>query len=222
PEVTSVLLQIATLGENPTSGDAFLMFKDPSSENWWINLDLEPSTYEYLYQTDNGLIYDPWGRWNGEHGSRFTIGPEGLTADDYVWQSNDYVRPPLNRLIIYELHTGEFGGGFFGLGGGESGFAELTAVLPHLDSLGINAIEVMPVNDFGNVGASGHSWGYDINSYFALEPSYGTPREFKALVDSAHARGMAIIVDVVFNHMNDTGPLWQMLPDPGPNPYFKS
>lgn len=221
PEMTAVLLRIAPLGEDPAAGDAFLMHKDPATDDWWINLDLAPGTYEYFYQTDNGLIYDPWGRWNGEKGSRFTIGPEGLTADDYVWQSNDYVRPPLDRLIIYELHVGEFGGGFFGLGGGQAGFAELTALLPHLDSLGVNAIEVMPVNDFGNVGASGHSWGYDINHYFALEPSYGTPRDFKVLVDSAHARGIAVIVDVVFNHMNDTGQLWQMLPDAGPNPYFK-
>src|SRR3990172_6080701 len=79
----------------------------------------------------------------------------------------------------------------------------------------------MPINDFGSVGASGHSWGYDVNSYFALEPSYGTPGQFKALVDSVHARGMAVIVDVVFNHLNDTGPLWQMQPDAGQNPYFK-
>lgn len=221
PQTNFVVLRIAPLGENPAAGDAFLMYKNFSSSDWWINLKLAPGTYEYLYQTDSALIYDPWGRWNGEHGSRFTVGPEGLTADDYQWQSNDYVRPPLNRLIIYELNVGEFGGGFYGLPGGQAGFAELTTLLPHLDSLGVNAIELMPINDFGSVGASGHSWGYDLNSYFALEPTYGTPREFKALVDSAHARGIAVIVDVVFNHLNDTGPLWQMLPDEGPNPYFK-
>lgn len=221
PDMTAVVLRIAPAGENPATGDAFVMHKDPGTDDWWRNLDLEPGTYEYLYQTDNALIADPWGRRNGEHGSRFTIGPEGLTADDYVWQSNDYERPPLDRLIIYELHVGEFGGGFYGLGGGEAGFAELATLLPHLDSLGVNAIELMPINDFGNVGESGHSWGYDLNHYFALEPSYGTPRDFKALVDSAHARGMAVIVDVVFNHLNDTSPLWEMLPDAGPNPYFK-
>lgn len=221
PSTSFVVLRIAPQGENPATGEAFLMYKNFNSADWWINLKLAPGTYEYLYQTDHALTYDPWGRWNGEHGSRFTIGPEGLTADDYSWQSNDYVRPPRNRLIIYELNVGEFGGGFYGLPGGQAGFVELTTLLSYLDSLGVNAIELMPINDFGNVGASGHSWGYDINSYFALEPTYGTPREFKALVDSAHARGMAVIVDVVFNHLNDTAPLWQMLPDDGPNPYFK-
>lgn len=220
-ETSSVVLRIAPLGENPASGDAFLMYKNFSSADWWINLHLAPGTYEYLFQTDNALIYDPWGRWNGERGSRFTVGPEGLTADDYQWQSNDYVRPPLNRVIIYELNVGEYGGGFYGLPGGQAGFNELVTLLPYLDSLGVNAIELMPINDYGNVGASGHSWGYDLNTYFALEPGYGTPREFKVLVDSAHARGIAVIVDVVFNHLNDTSPLWQMLPNDGPNPYFK-
>jgi len=221
PSTSFVVLRIAPLGENPATGEAFLMYKNLNSADWWINLKLAPGTYEYLYQTDHALIYDPWGRWNGQQGSRFTIGPEGLTVDDYVWQSNDYVRPLRNRLIIYELNVGEFGGGFYGLGGGQAGFDELTTLLSYLDSLGVNAIELMPINDFGNVGASGHSWGYDINSYFALEPAYGTPREFKALVDSAHAKGIAVIVDVVFNHLNDTSPLWQMLPEDGPNPYFK-
>ncbi|HXG00278.1 MAG TPA: alpha-amylase family glycosyl hydrolase, partial [Bacteroidota bacterium] len=131
-----------------------------------------------------------------------------------------YQRPPLNKLVIYELHVGEFAGGYYGLGGGQAGFTHLTTLLPYLDSLGINAVELMPITDYGLVGRSGHSWGYDINSFFALEPAYGTPREFKAFVDSAHARGIAVILDVVFNHLNDTGPLWQMQPDTS-SPYFK-
>ncbi|MFQ5585118.1 MAG: alpha-amylase family glycosyl hydrolase, partial [Calditrichia bacterium] len=217
-----VLLRVAPQGQPVASATPLLMRKDPSSDNWWINLDLPDGTYEYLYQTDTGnMFYDPWGRWNGDFGSRFSVGPAGLTADDYVWQSNDYQKPPLNRLVIYEMHVGEFAGGFYGLPAGEAGFPEFTTLLAHFDSLGINAIELMPINDFGLVGPSGHSWGYDLNSYFALEPSYGTPYDFKTLVDSAHAHGIAVIVDVVFNHQNDTGPLWQMQPDIPTNPYFK-
>lgn len=72
------------------------------------------------------------------------------------------------------------------------------------------------------VGASGFSWGYDLNSYFALEPQYGTPYEFKALIDSAHSHGIAVILDVVYNHLNNTGPLWVMQPDISKNPYFKN
>lgn len=218
-----VLLRVAPENLSAASAPLIPMRKDISSSNWWINLKLEPGTYKYLYETDSGnSINDPWGKWTANDGaSLFTIGPAGLIADDYEWQSNDYEKPPLNRLIIYELHVGEFGGGFYSLPGGEAGFPDLITLLPYLDSLGVNAIELMPVNDFGTLGKSGHSWGYDLNSYFALEPSYGTPAEFKALVDSAHARGIAVILDVVFNHLNDTGSLWQMLPNAVPNPYFK-
>ncbi|GAB4368285.1 MAG: hypothetical protein Kow0042_09380 [Calditrichia bacterium] len=219
---SSVLLRVAPAGQSVSGSIPYIMRKDSTSDIWWLNLYLPPGSYEYLYQTDSGgLFYDPWGRWNGEFGSRFTIGPEGLTADDYVWQSTNYQKPPLNQLIVYEMHVGEFAGGYYGLGPGEAGFSELTTLIPYFDSLGVNAIELMPINDFGSIGASGHSWGYNINSYFALEPGYGTPREFKVLVDSAHARGIAIIVDVVFNHMTDEGGLWKMQPDEVSNPYFK-
>ena len=217
-----VFLRVAPAGEPVQSQPAFIMRMDPSSDNWWMNLDLAEGEYEYQYQTDNGtFLYDPWGRWTGTYGTRFSTGPAGLTADDYVWDSNDFLRPPLNRLCAYELHIGEFAGGYYGLGGGEAGFVELTTLIPYFDSLGINAIELMPVNDFGNIGTSGHSWGYDISHYFALEPSYGSPRDLKVLVDSAHAHGVAVIMDVVFNHLNDPSPLWQMQPDDDANPYFK-
>jgi 1,4-alpha-glucan branching enzyme len=221
-DTSVVILRVAPAGQSVAAAPAHIMRKDTDSDNWWLNLDLTPGTYEYLYQSSLGTsFYDPWGRWSGEFGSRFTVGPEGLTADDYEWQSIDYQRPMLTRLIIYELHIGEFAGGFFGMSAGEAGFLDVIPLLPHLDSLGINAIELMPINDYGPLGESGHSWGYDLNHYFALEPAYGTPREFKILVDSAHARGMAVILDVVFNHQKDTGPLWQMQPDVNLNPYFK-
>ncbi|MDI6779969.1 MAG: alpha-amylase family glycosyl hydrolase [Bacteroidota bacterium] len=223
PNKDYVLLKIAPLGQPPALAEPIVMRCANDSTNWWINVKLIPGTYEYLYEIENGkTIYDPWGRWNGENGSRFTIGPEGLTADNYVWRNNNFQRAPLNKLIIYELHLGEFTGGKYGLPAGQGTFNHLTSLLTYFDTLGINAIELMPINDFGNLGKSGFSWGYDVNSYFSLEPSYGTPRDFKALVDSAHGLGISIIVDVVFNHINETSPLWQMLPDVNTNPYFKN
>ncbi len=219
-----VLLRIAPVGQPLATVTPIVMRKNVSSGgDWWINLKLDPGTYEYVYEIENGkMIYDPWGREHGEQGTRFTVGSAGLTADDYVWKSTSYRRPPLNRLVIYELHVGEFGGGYYGRSSSQPGtFRDLETLLPHLDSLGINAIELMPINDFGSVGRSGHSWGYDINSYFALEPAYGTPRELKSLIDAAHARGIAVIIDVVFNHLNETSPLWHMQPDEDANPYFK-
>lgn len=216
------ILRVAPAGEPVASATPVFMRKDPVTDDWWMNLSLPSGTYEYLFQTSSGtLIYDPWGKYNGTYGTRFTIGPEGLTADDYVWHSTSYQKPPLNRLVIYELNVGEFAGGYYGLPAGQATFGHMKHLMGYFDSLGVNALELMPVNDYGLVGRSGHSWGYDLNSYFALEPGYGTPRDFKELVDSAHTHGIAIVIDAVFNHINDTGPLWQMQPDEATNTYFK-
>lgn len=222
PAKQLVLLRIAPLGTHPSTQPAVVLRRSSDNRDWWTRLLLSPGTYEYYYELEAGKqIFDPWGRWNGTNGTRFSVGPEGLTADDYVWQSTTYARPPLNRLVIYELNVTEFAGPYVGKTPGNVTFTDMITVLPHLDSLGINAIELMPINDFGLVGISGFSWGYDINHHFALEPSYGTPRQFKQFVDAAHARGIAVIVDVVFNHLNETGPLWEMLPSESSNPYFK-
>jgi len=222
PEKNYVLLHIASEGQNPVTAAPIIMRKDTDNINWWINVKLTPGTYEYVYELENNrMIYDPFGRWTGDYGSRFVIGSAGLTADDYVWQSVDYKKPSLNRLVIYELHVGEYAGGFYGKSGGQGTFIDLMATLPHLDSLCINAIELMPVFDYGLLGKSGHGWGYDPSSYFALEPAYGTPEDFKTFIDAAHQRNIAVIMDVVYNHMNDPGALWQMLPDETKNPYFK-
>ncbi|MDH4070491.1 MAG: alpha-amylase family glycosyl hydrolase, partial [Ignavibacteria bacterium] len=217
-----VLLRVAPLGEPVMTQPARFMRQNPGGINWWINLDLPEGEYEYLYQTGDGtVLFDPWGRETGTYGTRFSTGSSGLTADDYVWTSDGFQRPPIDRLCIYELHVGEFAGGYYNLGGGEAGFSDLASLMAYFDSLGVNAIELMPINDFGLIGPSGHSWGYDISHYFALEPSYGRPADLKALVDSAHARGIAVLLDVVFNHQNDPGPLWQMEPDEIGNLYFK-
>ena len=217
-----VLLHIVPVSQNPATAAPIVMRKDTDNINWWVNIKLVPGMYEYVYEIENSrMIYDPFGRWTGDYGSRFVIGSSGLTADDYVWQSINYKRPGLNRLVIYELHVGEYAGGFFNKAGGQATFQDLIVTLPHLDSLGINAIELMPVFDYGLLGKSGHGWGYDPSSYFALEPAYGTPADFKSLIDAAHQRNIAVIMDVVYNHMNDPSALWQMLPDETKNPYFK-
>ncbi len=223
PGKNYVLLRIAPAGQPVATAAPRVMKKDPTSDNWWLNVLLQPNTeYEYLYEIENNkMVSDPFGRQFGTYGTKFSTGASGLAADNYVWQSNNFIRPPLNKLAIYELHIGEFAGGYYGKGAGQSGFTDLKSLLPHFKSLGINAIELMPVNDYGIVGKSGHSWGYDLNHYFAIEPAFGTPLEFKQLIDEAHKMGIAVILDVVFNHQNDTGPLWQMAPDEAVNPYFK-
>lgn len=223
PGKSFVVLRIAPAGQAVATAAPKVMRKDPSSDNWWLNLKLDPNTeYEYLYEIENGQkVTDPFGRYVGTYGTKFSTGPSGLAADNFVWTATGYQRPPLNKAVIYELNVGEFGGGYFGSGAGQSGFSNIVLLLSHFKSLGINAIELMPVNDYGSVGKSGFSWGYDLNSYFAIEPAYGTPLELKTLIDEAHKLGIAVILDVVYNHQNDTGPLWKMLPDEAANPYFK-
>jgi 1,4-alpha-glucan branching enzyme len=218
-----VLLRIAPLGQPVSNATPIVMRKAPNPADWWINVKLAPGTYEYVYEIENGKqIYDPWGRYNGVNGSRFTVGPEGLTADNYVWNTIGYQRPPRNKLVIYELNIGEFAGGYYGKPGGQATFSDLATLLLYFDSLGVNALELMPVTDYQLLGQSGFSWGYDLSSFLSLEPAYGTPAQFKALVDSAHAHGIAIILDVVYNHLNDPAALWQMQPDEATNPYFKN
>jgi 1,4-alpha-glucan branching enzyme len=111
--------------------------------------------------------------------------------------------PTLEELVIYELHVGTFGEGN---GRPPYTFAQVMEKLPYLRVLGINAIELMPVKAFpGDL-----SWGYNPAHPFAISQVYGGPEKFKQLIQAAHAQGIAVIVDVVYNHF---GPqelsLWQ-------------
>jgi len=102
---------------------------------------------------------------------------------------------PLNELVIYELHIGTFG-----KKGEEHGPGDLAGAierLDHLQELGVNAIEVMPVAEFPGVS----SWGYNPSHIFAIESDYGSPRSFRDFVRRAHDLGMAVLVDVVYNHL---------------------
>ncbi len=104
----------------------------------------------------------------------------------YAWKTGAFTPPSRERAIVYELHVGTFAGGFKGA----------IDKLEALADLGVNVIELMPVNAFG--GRNG--WGYNPQGYYAPHAPYGTPDDLRALVDAAHARGIAVILDVVYNH----------------------
>jgi 1,4-alpha-glucan branching enzyme len=215
-----VFLRITPAGQSAAAATPIVMKKHISSADWWTYVQLPAGTYDYLFEIGNGpMVADPWGRLQTGTASRFTVGPAGLSADDYAWASTGYQRPAQKDLVIYELNVAEFAGGAVGRRGN---LQDMIALLPYLDSLGINAVELMPVTDYGNLGLSGFSWGYDVSSYYAIEPAYGSARDLKMFVDSAHARGIAVILDLVFNHLNDPSPLWQMAPNVDINPYFKN
>ena len=196
--------------------EALTMYKDPNiQDTWWIELDLPNGEYEYEYLLINGnRIADPFSRRLTNGKTRIEIGPGGIsTADDFLWSSNDYIRPSLDTLIIYELHVDDFSA----QGNGQGTFSDVIDRLDHLKMAGVNAIELLPITEFPGT----HSWGYDPQLMSAVEENYGTPEEFMRLVDEAHSRGIAVIIDLVWNHIKSTSPIWEIQPDYDLNPYIK-
>lgn len=110
--------------------------------------------------------------------------------DAFNWQTSGWQGRPWHETIIYELHVGLLGG-----------FKGVQAYLPYLQKLGITAIELMPLGEFPGA----RNWGYDGVLPFAPDSSYGTPEELKALIDAAHAIGLMVYVDVVYNHFGPDG-----------------
>jgi maltooligosyltrehalose trehalohydrolase len=150
--------------------------------------DLTPGT-RYRYALDGeGPFPDPASRFqpDGVHGSSMVIDPAAFRWCDDAWTG---VAPA--DLVLYELHVGTFT---------PSGtFAGVTERLAYLKALGITAVELMPVADFPGT----RNWGYDGAALFGPARCYGTPDDMRTLVDTAHRLGLAVILDVVYNH---TGP----------------
>ncbi len=122
-------------------------------------------------------------------------------------------RPALDDLIIYELLIRDF----TGTGAADGTIESLIPRLDYIKSLGVNAIEIMPVMEFGG----NNSWGYNPLFYFAPDKAYGTPADYRRLVNEIHSRGMAVILDVVFNHADTRNPR-QLMYDPAENPFFNA
>jgi maltooligosyltrehalose trehalohydrolase len=144
----------------------------------------------YLYGFGGKEWPDPASRFNpeGVHGPAMVVSPH-----EYSWGDERWHTPSAAKLVIYELHIGTFTD--------EGTFRAAMHRLPHLRELGINAIEIMPVADF--VGT--RNWGYDGVSLYAPARCYGVPDDLRMLVDAAHAHGIAVILDVVYNHLGPSG-----------------
>ncbi|MFO7930437.1 MAG: malto-oligosyltrehalose trehalohydrolase [Desulfosalsimonas sp.] len=164
---------------------------EKASGDWWHTFDpVAPETEYLLAVNNNEPVPDPRSPWQpgGIHGPSRTLDHKA-----FEW-SDDYFQPaPLSSAVIYELHVGTFS---------EHGtFDGVTAHLDHLVDLGVTHVEVMPVNGFS--GSRG--WGYDGVNLFAPHEAYGGPYGFKRLVDACHSRGLAVILDVVYNHLGPAG-----------------
>lgn len=145
--------------------------------------------YQYRFGDSQGWP-DPASRWqsSGVHGPSMVIDPT-----EYRWSDQSWSAPPFSQLVVYEIHLGTFTPG--------GTFRSAIERLDHLVSLGVNAIELMPVADFPGA----RNWGYDGVMLYAPARCYGHPDDLRALVDAAHARGLAVILDVVYNHFGPDG-----------------
>ncbi len=165
----------------------------PTEEGLWsITKEFQPGRYTYQFAVEDGgiVICDPYARLLAEEAEcdppRAVIEVGGPV---YAWRHDDWPRPAFNDLVIYELHVGDFSpaGTFLGI----------IDRLDYLSDLGINALELMPIYEFRG---SEYGWGYNPAYFFAVEKSYGQPDDLRRLIDEAHGRGMAVILDIVLAH----------------------
>jgi 1,4-alpha-glucan branching enzyme len=135
--------------------------------------------------------------------SRMIDGDDSVVVDPraFAWKTRSFTAPSREASVVYEMHVGSF----YAPGGLDSGtFATARDKLDALADLGVTTIELMPVNGHG-----GHGWGYGPQQWFAPHVAYGSPDDMKRFVDEAHARGIAVVLDVVYNHYDgwDKAPL---------------
>ena len=200
--------------------DSWLMNRHqitPDSTKFWITLNNLTAGQEYGFQylVDGSIrVTDPYVNKILDPEDRFISSttypnlkpyPTGKTEyqvgvlqpgkTPYQWQVTHFVPPPKEKLVIYELLLRDFVG--------TRSYDTLIDTLDYLERLGINAIELMPVNEFdGN-----SSWGYNPGFHLALDKAYGTENAFKRFIDEAHKRGIAVILDIVLNHATGQSPL---------------
>lgn len=194
-------------GWKRVSGGA--MKRDDEAGCWWITLDgFDPDTeyrFQYRLGTDSGVdirVSDPYTRivydqWNDKYlpgvrefpdGAKALVSAFKINADEYQWKVKDFRIEDKNNLVIYEMLLRDFTS--------TKDLAGAMAQLDYVQALGVNAIELLPVQEFdGN-----NSWGYNPNHYFALDKAYGSLTQYKEFIDECHRRGLAVIFDVVYNH----------------------
>lgn len=206
---------------------------------WTTVSGLDPDTeYPYYYLVDNSmsvgdpyarLVLDPYSdKWlsDGTYPGLIPY-PAEVTdnvmlavykgnRDKYDWKVTNFQGPAQQDLIIYEMLLRDFSG-TEGKAYGDGTLNGALEHLPYLKALGVNAIELMPIQEFnGN-----NSWGYNTNFYFAPDKAYGSPDDYRNFIDRCHQAGIAVILDVVFNQSDGLHPWYQMYPS-GSNPFYNA
>ncbi len=185
PEATRVELLIESVGGRPAR-------MEPSREGWFelTHPAAGPGTRYRFLVNGAGPFPDPASRFQplGVHGPSEVVDP-----DAFPWSDAGWTGVPLERLVLYELHVGTFTP--------QGTFRAAVARLPELVELGVTAIELMPLADFPGE----RNWGYDGVAPFAPARCYGHPDDLRALVNEAHRLGLAVHLDVVYNHLGPDG-----------------
>ncbi|HWH89570.1 MAG TPA: malto-oligosyltrehalose trehalohydrolase [Pseudomonas sp.] len=160
----------------------------PQGEGWFVIKSRCPAGSRYRYCIDGELeVPDPASRAQDGDLDRHSV---VVDPHAYQWRHTAWNGRPWSEAVIYELHVGALGG-----------FAEVEQHLARLVALGITAIELMPLAQF----PGDRNWGYDGVLPYAPQASYGTPEQLKHLIDTAHGHGLAVILDVVYNHFGPDG-----------------
>ncbi|WP_426626193.1 malto-oligosyltrehalose trehalohydrolase [Leifsonia sp. McL0607] len=184
PDAESASVDVAGLGRHPMQRD----------DGWWRlahALKAGADALDYGFVVDGAGPYpDPRSRRQpgGVHALSREWSPSGYEWGDEAWRSDS-----LAGRVIYELHVGTFTP--------EGTLDAATDRLDHLVDLGVDAVELLPVNAFNGT----HGWGYDGVLWFAVHEPYGGPDAYQRFVDACHARGVAVIQDVVYNHLGPSG-----------------
>jgi 1,4-alpha-glucan branching enzyme len=208
-------------GSNWIEQSQYQMNKTPDGNYWWIQLSgLTPANeYAFQYLVDGSLkIAEPYSEKILDPNNDPFIPastypslkpyPAGLTtgvvsilqtaAPAYNWQVTNFQKPDKRNLVIYELLVRDFVA--------NHDWKTLRDTLNYIKKLGVNAIEIMPLNEFeGNL-----SWGYNPDFYFAPDKYYGPGNTLKEFIDSAHKKGIAVLMDIALNHSFGTSPMVQL------------
>lgn len=210
---------------------SYLMNRTPDGNTYWLDIpNLSPGTeYRFQYYINmegmrvadvySDKILDGWNDgWIPETTYPNLIDyPAGLTSEPvsvfrtdpsaFNWTDQSFVRPAKTKLVVYELLVRDFLA--------DRTYASLTDSLDYLETLGVTAIQLMPINEFeGN-----DSWGYNPSFYFAPDKAYGSAEALKTFVNEAHNRGIAVIMDIALNHSFGQNPMVRMYFDASAGQY---
>lgn len=217
--------------------ERFVMNRAPGEEVFWIALsNLSPNedyNYQFLVDGDiiiadplSELVLDPDHDGSVTNYNNLPSYPEGLASgrvsyfrtepSNYNWTDQGFLPAKITDLVVYEILMRDFLS--------SHSYDDLVDTLSYLKGLGVNAIELMPIQEY----EANDSWGYNPSYHMALDKYYGSPDDFRKVVDAAHELGIAVIVDIVFNHAFGQSPLVQMYWDQTNNrpaadsPYFNT